>query len=230
MSFTSIELKAIRSLLAWRIAYHGDTTQKQWGSLLMKAGAELAATTPGALVFRLELPTELTSIRRGRAGKTIELHLAPTMNEYAGQTGWMRNLVRKELDERIRVAKFSFPRWSCNPKKSRRWVADRVTPSGKVIRGALRSIVVDGEHRHVRVTRRSSRRLDEPSTDAIGGKIPIDRLALADIIPGDSAKWITRQAVWEPANPGEGSVLVEVFALAEEPATAPTARRRRPPG
>ena len=220
MSFTSVQLQAIRALLAWRIERYGDTSKKHWGSLLIKAGSELAASNPGTLVFRLELPTEPFPIRRGRTSKPVHLHLAPTMNEYAGQTAWMRALVRKELDERIAVAKFSFPRWSCSPKKSHRWVADRVTAKGRVIPGAVRSVVFGGDHRIVRVTRRSSRRLDEPSTDAIGGKIPIDRLAIADILAGDSAKWISRQAVWEAADPGEGSILLEVFALAEDPVSS----------
>ncbi len=162
--------------------------------------AEPTGEDLGELVFRLELPTHPVPCSRKPGTKAYTLHLAPTMNEYASQLGWALDIVRKALDQRIAVAKRDWPRWSCHPVKTQKWEADRPGKGGKIIKGGLRETVTAADRRLVRVTRCSSRRLDEPSTDAIGGKIPIDRLRLADIIAGDSAKWL------------DGRVIVEVFA------------------
>jgi hypothetical protein len=186
-------------------------TSPQWIALLAKVEREIAALSPGPLVFRIELPLEPVEVGRGAA--SVRVRLAPTMNEYAGMRGWMRAKARAELDRRILVAKFSWPRWSCAPTKTVKVVPTRLV-GGRVIKGGIRSTTTSAARRLVRVTRYSSRRVDEPSTDAIGGKIPIDRLHIADIIGGDSARWIEREVLWHAADPGHGKVVIEVFALA----------------
>ena len=70
----------------------------------------------------------------------------------------------------------------------------------------------------------SSRRIDDVSVDVVGGKIPVDRLVQAEILVGDSAKWLEREAAWEPCEPGEGRVIVEVYDLPASLATPPSGR------
>lgn len=119
----------------------------------------------------------------------LPLNLAPSMNVYSSLEGWQRDKLRNSIDWHI-VAAVSNWRGSVLPV------------------GAIRK-------RLVLVTRHSSSRIDEISVDVAGGKAAIDRLVLARVLAGDSAKFLTRRAAWKQAPPGKGSFNVRVFELAK---------------
>lgn len=115
----------------------------------------------------------------------IPLEFAPTLNRYGSMAPWIRKKLYNALDIRIIAAR---PKWpGCILKAPRR-------------RGVI-------------VTRHSSRRPDELGVDVIGGKVPIDRLVHAMVLAGDSDKHLLRDAVWTPAQPDEGKLVIEVFEL-----------------
>jgi hypothetical protein len=116
--------------------------------------------------------------------------LAPTLNEYATlhRTPWLLKGLRSRLDGEIRRA---IARWP-----------------DAMARGRRRAVVF---------TRRSSRRPDEISVDGCGGKVPIDRLVRAGVLAGDAGKRLVRDARWEPADPGDGEFVVEVFDVGAAP-------------
>jgi len=191
----------------------GVDPSRPWQDVL----AALEGRPAGELVFRLVLPIEPVAVRRGR--KTVLVELAPTLNEYASMPGWKRALARKAVDDRVVAERFRWPAWSSG-------CVDRMVISAftKVVKGKKHEVVgprpvrEGGRRRAIVVTRRSSRRVDEVSTDAAGSKIATDRLVIAGVLTGDSAKWLDRSARWEPVPPGQGEVVVEVFELAPPPA------------
>ena len=146
----------------------------------------------GAIVFRLELPLEL----------------APTLNVYANMKGWKRGELRSAVDGKILEGKKRWGSW-------RMGVARNVT--AKIVDGKIRkrTIVTGGRRRLVVFTRESSREPDELAVDILGGKIPIDRLAMAGVLRGDSRKWLARESHWVPAMPKQGRVVVEIYELDE---------------
>ncbi len=203
---TGNDIKALYELVKWRSSTSNDP---RWSALCEKLEQMHHARNPGRLVFRIELPLEPVQLQHGNV--TTDVRLAPTMNEYAGQPAWKRHLARKEVDRRIAELQPQFPQWECWVKKRRVPKPAHVTKKHKLVDARFVEQILDGTRRFVRVTRRSSGKHDEPSTDAIGGKIPIDRLKICGIIAGDSQKWLAREAVWEPVPRGEGSVIIEVF-------------------
>lgn len=154
---------------------------------LVRAIAEDAGRRSwGALVFDWQLPLKTqVPLRRGQAATTTT-DLAPTLNVYGSMETWRRARLYKLLDARI----------LCEMAK---WPACRLGAS-------LRA-------RAVRVTRYSSHRPDELGVDVLGGKVPVDRLVLAGILRGDGPKDLEREARWEPAPPGHGSLRVQVHEL-----------------
>lgn len=158
----------------------------------------------GEHVFRLELP----------------LDLAPTLNMYAvGMKSWHRAKVAKAIDKWIARQKLPYSAWpmgvqrlACMRKKSKRVGGKRVT-----VQVLGTKVVGGGRKRMVVLTRESSRQPDEISCDALGGKMPIDRLVQADVLRGDSAKWLVRVAKWAPARLGEGRVIVDVYECGVAP-------------
>lgn len=155
-------------------------------------------------VFAIELPIDDVVLRYSMKSQVVG-SICPTMNVYGSMPKWKRSLVYKALDERIglHLRQGGWPRG--------RGVGE---VRAKMVRGRVKTEVVTGERRAVVVTRHSSRRVDEFSVDVIGGKVPVDRLVIAGILAGDSAKWLERVARWERAAPGEGKLAVEVFAPA----------------
>ena len=202
VSFTSPQLQAIRGLVTARLGYDCGGKLPQWRALLLETEAQLAARAPRELVFRLELPIEPVDL--GKAGKPLLIPLTPSLNVYAGMKGWARAKARTEVDRRIVVAQAAWPRWHCGIRKR-----------AKVVGGEPVIVAVPGTGRRrlVRLVRRSSRRVDEITVDVAGGKICVDRLVQAEVLVGDSAKWLEREAAWEPCDPGDGRVIVEVYDL-----------------
>jgi len=142
----------------------------------------------GAKVFEIRLPLYIprTLVKGKRAGKVVKDSLAPTMNVYSEMEPWAKEALREALDFRILA---ETPKW---PKAS--------------LQGSERK-------RAVRVTRYSSAMPDEITVDVLGGKAIIDRLVQAEILAGDHASKLAREARWESAPPLHGSLLVEVFEL-----------------
>lgn len=155
-------------------------------------------------VFAIELPIDDVVLRYSMKSQ-VHGSITPTMNEFSSMPGWKKGLVRGALDKRIvlQLRQGGWPRG--------RGVGE---VRAKLVRGKAKTEVVTGERRVVVVTRHSSRRVDELSVDVIGGKVPVDRLVIAGILAGDSAKWLERVARWERAAPGEGKLAIEVFAPA----------------
>ncbi len=144
----------------------------------------------GAKVFELQLPLSVQHVlvRGKKAGKIVTRSLAPTLNVYGSMKVFARAELYKELDARILAELAKWPRAR--------------------LRGAARP-------RAVRVTRRSSVMPDEITVDVIGGKVPVDRLVIAGVLVGDSAGLLLREAQWQQVPPKGGSLLVEVFELAD---------------
>ena len=203
MTFTSPQLQAIRGLVTARLGYDCRGQEAAWRALLLETEAQLAARAPRELVFRLELPIEPVNL--GKPGKKpVLIPLTPSLNVYSGMKGWARAKARTEVDRRIVVTKATWPGWHCGIRKR-----------AKVVGGEPVIVAVPGTGRRrlVRLVRRSSRRVDEITVDVAGGKICVDRLTQAEILAGDSAKWLEREAAWEPCDPGDGRVIVEVYDL-----------------
>lgn len=149
---------------------------------------------------------------KGEGPAKPKLIQAPTMNEYNALQKWQKGEVCDALDARIGELKGEWPRWHCGMT-----VRTIAGPKGKP-----RVVKEGGRRRAVVVTRESSVRPDEESVDAhMGGKIPVDRLVIAEVLRGDSPVWLARFAIWNPAPPDEGRVVIEVFEIAD-PDAAPS--------
>jgi hypothetical protein len=138
--------------------------------------------------WRLPLFHERVLTRGKNKGKVRKQKMAPTMNELVAMNIWERSAVRERLDD---VLKDVIEAW---PEAG--------------IQDSPRA-------RAVRVTRFSHAQPDELGVDAIGGKVPIDRMVLAGILAGDTRKVLDREALWLYAPKNEGSLLIEVFELLE---------------
>ena len=145
----------------------------------------------------------LKALPRG-VGPTVPLvpH-APTMNEYNGLTAWQKEKLREAVDGVVLTAKAGWTNWRMG-----------VTRRAVLERGKPKAVVEGGRRRVVVVTRYSAGAPDELSCDAIGGKIPIDRLVHADVLRGDTAEWLARVPVWTPAPREQGRVVVDVHEFA----------------
>jgi hypothetical protein len=202
VTFSLPQLHAIAGLTKARLSYDCNGKEAAWEGLLRETEAQIAATAPRVLVFRIELPIEPVDL--GRPGKPLLISLTPTLNTYASMKGWARAKARTEVDRRIVAARGSWPRAHCGIQKRAKLVG------GEPV---IVPVPGTGKRRLVRVVRRSSRRVDEITADVAGGKVVLDRLVQAEILAGDSGKWLEREAAWEPCDPGDGRVIVEVFDL-----------------
>lgn len=151
--------------------------------LAMMIAERAGSPTRGPVVFEIRIPLDDT---RQTAKGPVTRHLAPTLNAYGSMKPWQRAILYKALDARIMA---ELHRWPLAIQRAVR----------------LRRAAV--------VTRFSSRRPDEIGVDVLGGKVPIDRLVQAGILRGDSAKDLDREAHWQPAKPGQGSLLITVHDL-----------------
>jgi hypothetical protein len=154
---------------------------------------ELTSLGPerGVKVFewRLALFREKSITRGKNKGKVRKEKMAPTMNELVAMNIWERSAVRERLDQDLLEALKDWPN----------------------------SILQDEKRpRSVRVTRSSHMPPDELGVDVLGGKVPIDRMVLAGVLAGDTAKVLHREARWVQAPKNEGTLLIEVFELREE--------------
>lgn len=194
------------------------------GLLVAIAHAEselLALPEPETLVFRLELgigtdaraaQAERRAARKRGEKPTTEIAAwAPTLNEYNGLKPWQKEQLRRSVDAAIEAELRHHPSAlagfveTVDPKKGRHRAG--------------------GRKRLVRVTRYSSRPVDELSADICGGKVPIDRLVRAGVLTADSPEALYREARYVPCPSGKGQVVVEVFDLAGLP-TVKSARVR----
>lgn len=171
----------------------------------------LAAARPAVrerAKLRKELGTPgkpLKALPRGIGPKVVIPPHAPTLNEYNGLTPWQKENLRDAIDHVIAQAK---GRWPWTMGVIRREVIEKKKRK-PVIEGGRRRVVV--------VTRFSAAPMDELSTDACGGKIPIDRLVHADVLRGDTPEWVGRVAYWKQVAPTEGRVVIDVHEI--EPLT-----------
>lgn len=119
---------------------------------------------------------------------------AMTMNEYAGKKGWVKQKIRKALDDSLRreLERGIFPKALLHGAQRRRWL---------------------------RATRFSPRRIDELSVDVIGGKCPTDALVRGGVLADDDHEHLHREARWEKTKPGNTHLLVEVFEMSCEGAS-----------
>lgn len=197
----------------------GDTMLRLSGRLR----DEVAARAASVVVFRMSLPLEVEiklpppkrAPKPGAKPKkdTLKLKLAMSLNEYCGAEPWALVKVRDELDRRIELAKGLCPAWDCG--------SDRKTELVKVTRGETtkrmpKLTVTGGRRRLVQVIRHSSRQVDEPAVDILGGKMVLDRLVWAGVIAGDSGKKVMRRGRWIPCLPGDGRLDVIVYELPGE--------------
>ena len=132
------------------------------------------------------LTLPLREVERRPGGKEHFVEIAPTMNVYYNMEAWALAKSRARVDLYIMGARPSWPAWPA--------------------RGRRRGVVV---------SRHSSARPDEVSVDALGGKIPLDRLVRGEVLAGDSPKHLVREAVWVKAKPGEGKLVVDVHELVD---------------
>lgn len=128
-----------------------------------------------------------------RGVKVLEWRLprarAPRLNEYAYLKVWMKDRLRKELDDEAR-------------ELMKRWPAADLYGAQKT--------------RWVRVTRFSRNKIDELSVDVVGGKMPIDSLVRVGILHDDNQRFLIREARQLTTSHGNTHVLIEVFEVADE--------------
>lgn len=151
---------------------------------------ETPVVEKGEKVFEWCLPLfHAHVLTRGKnKGKTRKQEMCPTMNKLVAMNTWERAALRERLDDVLKDVIEAWP---------------------------LAGIQDSPRPRIARVTRRSHAEPDEMGVDAIGGKVPIDRMVQAGILAGDTRKHLHREAHWTYAPKNEGSVLVEVFEVRE---------------
>lgn len=183
LSLSRVELRLIYE----KLTLHPTGVNVETLDKLRRMLAERAGADFGDRVFELVLPL---SVKRGpspRTGKDRKpMVLAPTLNQYDSMQPFEQKRMREQVDLRIMAELKAWPR--------------------ALLRGESR-------RRGVRVVRRSASPCDEMSVDVLGGKIPIDRLVKAGVLRGDSMNDLVREALWQPAPPGEGTLTVTIFEL-----------------
>lgn len=174
--------------------------------LVCMLGTEAAKLTAANSKERKTLREQMgvKRLNKGQGPAKVVPLSAPTLNEYNGLDPWQKEALRKEYDQEIAGLKAAWPAWSCG-------VTERVV----VVKGKARLLREGGRRRAVVLTRESSGQPDEEALDALGGKIPVDRLVHAGVLRGDTPKWLVRYAAWEQAAPGQGRVVVDVYDLAD---------------
>lgn len=188
--------------------------QTAFQNLVTRLDSEIAARTPGPLVFELSLPirTLVTppSKTPGKTRKTVNIVLAPSLNEYAGMAPWMLKIARAELDNRIRERCGHHPAYDCGSVRSVHIVKVK---HGKRTTKVEKLDVSGGRQRIIEIVRHSSREVDELAVDILGGKLVVDRLIWAGVIAGDQRKHIVRVPRWVRAKPEEGKLEVRVYEM-----------------
>lgn len=182
-----------------------EYTEKELDDLRLRVRLAFAELGPEwghkVLEWRFPLYRLHTLVRGKNKGKVRKKVLAPRLNEYASMQVFARAELYETLDFMILEATKAWP---------------------------AAALVDHPRPRAVRVTRFSSRKPDEISVDSIGGKIPLDRLVQAGVLMGDNSKQLQREAIWFPALPTAGEMLIEVFELratvVQENAPAPCNR------
>jgi hypothetical protein len=111
---------------------------------------------------------------------------ALTLNEYAYKKGWAKKKIRAELDAALLALLPAFPKAELHLAQRQRWV---------------------------RVTRFSTKLVDDVSIDVLGGKMPVDSLVRLGVLADDNAAGVIREPRVERCKPGETHVLVEVFEV-----------------
>ncbi len=153
---------------------------------------------------------------RAPGKKPFQLNLAPSLNVYAGLDPWVLEKARTEIDRRIELAKAASPGWSCGSDVQRLMVPQkRKATATKAARTVVveKLVVKGGRVRIVEFTRHSTKEVDEPAIDILGGKLLIDRLVWAGVIRGDSGADILRRGRWVYAAPKQGFVKVSVYEV-----------------
>jgi hypothetical protein len=182
-------------------AYSKDDLRKIFGHLsrlLPPGGSPLNAeeiVDVGALLDKTKvmIATHAGAIERGP--KILEWRipkdLAPTMNECISWDRWRMARTKTELGDRLRVLVSQ--------------------TKGADLCGAKRM-------RWVRVTRftNQSKKVDDAAVDAIGGKLPVDRLVQLGVLAKDDPSLLKREAHVGQTQMGNVHLLVEVFEIAAE--------------
>lgn len=210
--------------------------------LVCMLGGDANKLINASLRERKKLRTQLGKARLGNGeGPAVpKLVCAPTLNEYNALDPWKKGHVCDALDAEIARLRAEWPSWSCGsvdraverPDKKVR--CSDCKGEGNVVRkrkaGPVRvecpacngsgkapappmTVREGGRRRAVVITRESSVRPDEIAVDAIGGKIPLDRLVHAGVLRGDSPQWLVRYCDWKSVAPGEGRVVIDVYEI-----------------
>jgi hypothetical protein len=186
--------------------------QTAFAGLISRLDAEIAARTPGPLVFEMSFPirTKVTppSKRPGKVRKAVDIVLAPSLNEYAGMAPWMLLLARAELDRLIRERCGYHPTCDCGSVRN---VVVKSVKRGERIANVEKLEVSGGRRRIIEVVRHSSQEVDELAVDILGGKLVVDRLIWAGVIAGDNRAQLVRLPRWVRCAPGNGKLEVRVY-------------------
>lgn len=119
---------------------------------------------------------------------------ALTMNEYAYTKGWRKKKIRDAMDVAVRALLPQFPKALTHGSHLRRWL---------------------------RLTRFSTKRVDDLSIDVLGGKMCVDALVRCGVLEDDDHAHVIREPRWEKTKPGNTHVLVEVFSVVAEHQASP---------
>jgi hypothetical protein len=130
------------------------------------------------------------------------------MNVYSALKSrkWELGNLNDQVDGMIMQAKGRWHSWKMPMTITHTMVQGKRGPRVKAIRNG-------GRRRLVRCIRHSSHQPDEITVDVIGGKLPVDRMVLAEILRDDNRTWCEREAHWIKAAPKQGRVVLEVFEL-----------------
>ncbi len=114
---------------------------------------------------------------------------APTMNQFGFMKGWQKKKLAKTFDDVLAQLLPSFPAALLHGARRRRWV---------------------------RVTRFSTKRVDDLAIDILGGKFPVDALVRNNILADDNNELMHREPRWMKTKQGNSHVLLEVYEMALE--------------
>lgn len=208
----NVEDLRLARLAVQALATSQNQKSAEFRALVFRLDTEIAARTPGPLVFELSFPirTEVTppSKRPGKVRKTITVVLAPSLNEYSGMAPWMLKAARAELDRRIRERCGYHPACDCGSVRN---VVMKQVKHNERVSDVEKLEVSGGRKRIIEVVRYSSQEVDELAVDILGGKLVVDRLIWAGVIAGDDRTKLVRVPRWVRCSPGDARLEVRVY-------------------
>lgn len=208
----NIEDLRLARIAAQVLSISQNPKSAEFRALVSRIDSEISARTPGPIVFEMSFPirTKVTppSKRPGKVRKSVDVVLAPSLNEYAGMSPWMLLLARAELDRLIRERCGYHPQCDCGSVRN---VVVKPVKRGERISKVEKLEVSGGRRRVIEVVRHSSQEVDELAVDILGGKLVVDRLIWAGVIAGDDRSQLGRIPRWVRCPPGQGRMEVRVY-------------------